>query len=63
MKRVLFYLLCIIVMLMVFTGIFEGISGEKPMLSHIVMTSIFVILCVVHLIFNRRAIVKYIRGK
>jgi uncharacterized membrane protein YfcA len=60
----------IVVLLMVLFGLFTVISGIVGALlhlslpvAHIVTASIFAILCLIHMGFNRKAIAKYIKGK
>jgi drug/metabolite transporter (DMT)-like permease len=62
-KRIVFFVLLIAGVLLVITGIGEGAEHEdEPMVLHIVTAIVFVLACMVHLVLNRKAMVKYIRG-
>ena len=63
MKRILFFLMLITGLLLIITGIGEGATREDdPMVLHILTAVIFVLLCIVHIVINRKAVMKYIRG-
>ncbi len=59
-----------IVLLMVFFGIVTIIGGIAelqswhvgPPVFHIVVATIFAILCLTHIVLNRKALFRYIRG-
>ena len=49
--------------LTIFAGIAEGLTHQnRPYVFHIVAASIFILLCIIHIIVNRKAVMKYIRG-
>ena len=60
----------LIVLLMLFTGLLTLISGivgalilrQGLPMPHIVISTIFAILCITHIFQNRRAVIKYIKG-
>jgi hypothetical protein len=64
MRRILFFLLLGTGILTVIAGIAE--SGQwhgNPPVFHILTASIFVILCITHIVLNRKAVMRYLRGK
>jgi hypothetical protein len=64
MRRVLVYLLLIAGLLTIIIGIVEAVvhPAQLPK-AHIAVASIFVLTCIVHIIINRKAVMRYIKGK
>ncbi len=64
MRRLLIYLLLITGILTVIVGIGEAVThpGKLPV-AHIVIASIFALTCIVHIVINGKAVMRYIRGK
>jgi len=64
MRRFLFFALLISGLLTIIIGIAEAHvhPGTLPG-AHIFVASLFVLVTIVHLILNRKAVLKYIRGK
>jgi hypothetical protein len=64
MRRPLVYLLLITGLLAIIIGIAEAVvhPAQLPK-AHITVSSIFAILCIVHIVINRKAVMKYIKGK
>jgi len=63
MRRILFFLSLIFLVLTVVAGVAEAGEGEDGGRLHVVAAVIFIVLCAVHLWINRKAVVRYIRGK
>jgi hypothetical protein len=64
MRRILVYLLLITGILTIILGIAEAIVHPHRLPEvHIVIGSIFVLTCIVHIVLNRKAVGKYLRGK
>ncbi len=64
MRRFLFWVLLVSGLLMIILAIAEAHvePGEMPV-AHIVMSVIFIVTTIVHLVINRKAVMKYMRGK
>jgi uncharacterized membrane protein HdeD (DUF308 family) len=63
MRRILVFLLLITGLLTIIAGIAEGLTHQnRPYVLHIVVASIFIITCIIHIVINRKAVLKYIRG-
>jgi hypothetical protein len=57
------YLLLITGILTIIVGIGEALAHPNRLpVAHIVISSIFVLTCIVHIVLNRKAVVKYLRG-
>ncbi|OGN99958.1 MAG: hypothetical protein A2Y58_04175 [Chloroflexi bacterium RBG_13_51_52] len=64
MRRVLVYLLLITGILTIIVGIGEAITHpERLPVAHIVISSIFALICIVHIVINRKSVMRYIKGK
>ncbi len=64
MRRILFFLLLITGILMIIIGFAEAhVHPEELAVHHIAAASIFSVLCLSHILLNRKAVMKYIRGK
>ena len=64
MRRIIVYLLLITGILTIIGGIGGGLTHQnRPYLLHIVVASIFILTCIVHIIINRKAVMRYIKGK
>ena len=63
MRRVLFWVLLISGLLMIFIGFAEAHVHPGAFAGHhVIAAAIFTILCLVHVILNRKVVVRYIRG-
>jgi hypothetical protein len=63
MRRILVFLLLINGLLTIIAGIGEGVTHQnRPYVLHIVVASIFIFLCLVHIVLNRKAVMRYIKG-
>jgi hypothetical protein len=64
MRRIIVYLLIITGLLTIIVGIVEAQAWHRgPAVSHIVIASIFIFLCLFHIWLNRRAVIRYIMGR
>ena len=64
MRRTLVFLMLITTIPMIAIGFAEAHVHPEALASHhIAVASVFVLLCLVHIMLNRKAVVKYIRGK
>ena len=63
MRRIAVILMLVSGLVAVISGIVEAIPrhSDRP-LFHIFVSAIFVILCIIHIFLNRRAISKYFKG-
>ena len=60
----------IVVLLMLFTGLLTTIAGIAelspqhvgPPVFHVAVSTIFIVLCLIHISLNRRAVLRYIKG-
>jgi len=60
----LVYLLLITGVLTIIAGIGEAVTHQnRPYVLHIVIASIFILTCIVHIIINRKTVMRYIKGK
>jgi Ca2+/H+ antiporter len=65
MKRILFFLMLIFLILTIIAG-FTGAGEEEDddgSRLHVIAAVVFAALSIVHLWINRKTVVKYIRGK
>jgi hypothetical protein len=63
MRRLLFWALLISGLLMIIIGFAEAHVHPGELASHhIAMAVIFTIVCLVHVILNRKAVMRYVRG-
>jgi len=64
MRRILVFVLLITGLLTIIIGIAEAqVWHTGPAVAHIVIASFFILTCIVHILINRKAVVRYIRGK
>jgi len=64
MRRILFWILLASGLLTIITGIAESQTWhEGPAVAHIVISVIFILTIIIHLIFNHKVVTKYIKGK
>ena len=58
------YLLLITGILTVIIGIAEAVNQKtQPYVAHIVVASIFILVCILHIVINHKAVMRYIKGK
>jgi len=63
MRRVLVFLLLITGVLTIIAGIGEAVTQQtRPFVFHIVVSSIFILTCIVHIVLNRKAVIRCLRG-
>jgi hypothetical protein len=64
MRRFCVLTLLVLGLLTIILGFAEAHAqpGELPV-AHITVAVLFVVLCLVHIVINRKAVLKYIRGK
>jgi uncharacterized membrane protein HdeD (DUF308 family) len=63
MRRIIVFLLLITGILTIIAGIGEAATHQtRPYVLHIVIASIFILTCIVHIVINRKAVMRYIRG-
>ena len=63
MRRLLFWVLLISGLLMISIGFAEAHVHPGAFAGHhVIAAAIFTVLCLVHVILNRKAVVRYIRG-
>jgi ABC-type arginine transport system permease subunit len=63
MRRILVFLLLITGILTIIAGIGEAATHQtRPFVFHIVVASIFIFLCLVHIVLKRKAVMRYIKG-
>jgi hypothetical protein len=63
MRRIIVILLLITGLLTIIAGIGEGVTHQtRPYVFHIVVASIFICLCLVHIVLNRKAVMRCIKG-
>jgi vacuolar-type H+-ATPase subunit I/STV1 len=63
MRRILVFLLLITGLLTIIAGIAESSPRHgNPAVAHIVVASIFILICIVHIVIKRKAVMRYIRG-
>jgi hypothetical protein len=63
MKRVIVLLMLVFGLFTVISGIVGALLHLSLPVAHIVMSTIFAILCLIHIGFNHKEIAKYIKGK
>jgi hypothetical protein len=64
MRRILLYLMLISGILTIVVGIGEALTHPQRLaVAHIVIASIFTLTCAVHIVINRKAVMKYLLGK
>ena len=64
MRRILVYLLLITGILTIILGVPAVATQQtRPIVLHTVVASIFALTCIVHIVINRKAVMRYIRGK
>lgn len=64
MRRLITYLLLITGFLTIIIGILEAQPRHNgPPVAHIIMATLFILTCIVHITINRKAVVKYLKGK
>ena len=64
MRRFLFWVLLVSGLLMIIVGFAEAhVHPEELAVHHIAAAVIFTIICIIHVILNRKAVFKYIRNK
>jgi hypothetical protein len=62
MKRIVVLLMLVFGLFTVISGIVEALLHLSLPVAHIVISTIFAILCLIHIGLNHGAIAKYIRG-
>jgi len=63
MRRILVFLLRITGLLTIIVGIAEAQAWNKgPAVFHIIVASIFILLCIMHIILNRKAVMRYVKS-
>ncbi len=64
MRRIMVYLLLITGILTIIVGIGEGLAHPNRLaVAHIVIASIFTLICIVHVVINRKAVIRYLKGR
>ena len=64
MRRLLVFLLLITGILTIIIGIAEAhVHPTTLPVAHIVVASLFTLICIVHIVINRKAVMRYITGK
>jgi len=64
MRRILFWVLLVSGLLMIIIGFAEAhVHPEELAAHHIAAAAVFTLLCLTHIILNRKAVWKYVRGK
>jgi hypothetical protein len=64
MRRILFWVLLISGLLMIIIGFAEAHVHPGAFAGHhVVAAAIFTVLCLVHIILNRKAVMKYIKSR
>jgi hypothetical protein len=64
MRRILVFLLLITGILTIVVGIGEALAHPQRLaIAHIVIATIFTLTCIVHIVINRKAVIRYIKGK
>jgi hypothetical protein len=63
LRRIMVYLLLITGILTIILGIAEAVTHQnRPYIAHIVVASIFILTCVVHIVLNRKSVIRCLRG-
>jgi uncharacterized membrane protein len=64
MRRILVFLLLITGILTVILGIVESQDWHEGLPeAHIAMAAIFILTCIAHIIMNRKAVMRHLKGK
>jgi len=64
MRRFLFWILLVSGLLMIIVGFAEAHVHPGELAGHhIAVAAVFTLLCLMHIILNRKAVWKYVRGK
>lgn len=63
MRRTLVFLMLVTAILMIVIGFAEAhVHPEALATHHIVAAAVFMMLCLAHILLNRKAVVKYFKG-